>query len=113
MVLLVSCGGKETIEPPPARDTRAPVISVTQSSVNVVGGLEVILGISELKIGDKTVATWTDDVSTTCKSVLELNGKAITSGTRLSEAGTLKLTVSDEADNSASVEIILTDDLVF
>ena len=89
-------------------DTKAPVISVSLSSVNVIGGQEVTLGASELKIGTKTVATWKDDVSKTCKAGLELDGKAISSGTKLSDPGKLKLTVTDEAGNSSSTEITLT-----
>ncbi|MBO6031475.1 MAG: hypothetical protein J6Q22_08380 [Prevotella sp.] len=91
-------------------DTKAPVISVSLSSVNVIGGQEVTLGASELKIGTKTVATWKDDVSKTCKAGLELDGKAISSGTKLSEPGKLKLTVTDEAGNSSSTEITLTNE---
>ena len=89
-------------------DTKAPVISVSLSSVNVIGGQDVTLGTSELKIGDKAVATWKDDVSKTCKAGLELDGKAISSGTKLSDPGKLKLTVTDEAGNSSSAEITLT-----
>ncbi len=111
---LVACGGKEPIDPTPPTpptptvDTKAPVISVSLSSVNVIGGQEVTLGTSELKIGTKTVATWKDDVSKTCKAGLELDGKSISSGTKLSEPGKLKLTVTDEAGNSSSTEITLT-----
>lgn len=111
---MVACGGKEPIDPTPPTpptptvDTKAPVISVSLSSVNVIGGQEVTLGTSELKIGTKTVATWKDDVSKTCKAGLELDGKAISSGTKLSEPGKLKLTVTDEAGNSSSAEITLT-----
>ena len=89
-------------------DTKAPVISVSLSSVNVIGGQEVTLGTSELKIGTKTVASWTDDISKTCKAGLELDGKSISSGTKLSEPGKLKLTVTDEAGNASSAEITLT-----
>ena len=112
--MLVACGGKEPIDPTPPTpptptvDTKAPVISVSLSSVNVIGGQEVTLGTSELKIGTKTVATWKDDVSKTCKAGLELDGKAISSGTKLSDPGKLKLTVTDEAGNSSSTEITLT-----
>lgn len=111
---MVACGGKEPIDPTPPTpptptiDTKAPVISVSLSSVNVIGGQEVTLGTSELKIGTKTVATWKDDVSKTCKAGLELDGKAISSGTKLSDPGKLKLTVTDEAGNSSSTEITLT-----
>ena len=89
-------------------DTKAPFITVSLSSVNVIGGQEVALETSELKIGTKTVATWKDDVSTTCKAGLELDGKAISSGTKLSDPGKLKLTVTDEAGKSSSAEITLT-----
>ena len=111
---MVACGGKEPIDPTPPTpptptiDTKAPVISVSLSTVNVIGGQEVTLGTSELKIGTKTVATWKDDVSKTCKAGLELDGKAISSGTKLSDPGKLKLTVTDEAGNSSSTEITLT-----
>ena len=112
-MLFVSCGGKESVDPTPptpieTKDTKAPVISVSHSSVNVIGGLEVTIGTSELRIGEKTVATWTDDVSKTCKSALELDGKAISSGAKLSEPGKLKLSVSDEAGNTANADITLT-----
>ena len=113
-LVFVSCGGKEPVDPTPPTpptptiDTKAPVISVSLSSVNVIDGQEVTLGTSELKIGTKSVATWKDDVSKTCKAGLELDGKAISSGTKLSDPGKLKLTVSDEAGNSSSAEITLT-----
>ena len=68
------------------------------------------MGTSELKIGTKTVATWKDDISATCKAGLELDGKAISSGTKLSDPGKLKLTVTDETGNSASAEITLTNE---
>ncbi|MBO6031472.1 MAG: hypothetical protein J6Q22_08365 [Prevotella sp.] len=54
------------------------------------------------------MATWKDDISATCKAGLELDGKAISSGTKLSDPGKLKLTVTDETGNSASAEITLT-----
>ena len=86
------------------------MISVSQSSVNVIGGLEVTLGTSDLKVGTKTVATWSDDVSKSCKAGLELDGKAISSGAKLSEPGKLKLSVTDEAGNTASADITLTNE---
>lgn len=112
----MSCGGKEPIDPTPPTpptpsvDSKAPVISVSLSSVNVIGGQEVTLGTSELNIGTKTIATWKDDVSKNCKAGLELDGKTISSGTKLSDPGKLKLTVTDEAGNSANVEITLTNE---
>ena len=47
-------------------------------------------------------------MSKTCKATLELDGKAISSGTKLSDPGKLKLSVTDEAGNTATAEITLT-----
>ena len=58
------------IPPVEETDTTAPVITVSSSSVNVIAGVEVHLGESDLKLGDNTVATWTDDVTKTCKNDL-------------------------------------------
>ena len=119
MSIAVSCGGDEPIDPTPStpenpstptKDTKAPVISVSQASVNVIGGLTVTLGTSELKIGDKTVATWTDNVTKTCKGALEFNGQTISSGSKLSEPGKLKLSVTDGAGNTATAGITLTNE---
>ena len=63
---------------------------------------------------DQTVAaTWTDDISKSCKVELSLlpsggQSKTINSGDKLEEAGTLQIKVSDEAGNSSSAEIKLT-----
>ena len=54
------------------------------------------------------MATWKDDVSKTCKAALEFNGQTISSGSKLSEPGKLKLSVTDEAGNTATAEITLT-----
>ena len=67
--LTVSCGGDEPIDPTPptpAKDTKAPTITVSVSTVNVIAGPAVTISGSELKIGDKSVATWKDDKSTSC-----------------------------------------------
>ena len=63
---------------------------------------------------DQTVAaTWTDDISKSCKVELSLvpdggQSKTINSGDKLEEAGTLQIKVLDEAGNSSSAEIKLT-----
>lgn len=120
---MAACGGTEPDVPTPTpgpgpdpkppvetKDTKAPTITVSLSSVNVIGGQNVALGASELKIGTKTVATWKDDISATCKADLELDGKALSSGAKLSDPGKLKLTVTDETGNSANAEITLTNE---
>ena len=61
--LAVSCGGDGPVEP---KDTKAPVITVSQNTVNVIAAPEATVSGSELKVGAASVATWKDDVSTTC-----------------------------------------------
>ena len=105
--------GPDPKPPVETKDTKAPTINVSISSVNVFGGQEVTLGTSELKIGTETVATWTDDISKSCKVDLSLvpsggQSKAINSGDVLSEEGKLRVKVSDEAGNSSEAEITLT-----
>ena len=70
MSLAVSCGGDEPVEPTPAKDTKAPVITVSTNTVNVIAGPAVTISGSELKIGDQSVASWKDDVSSTCTVAL-------------------------------------------
>ena len=63
---------------------------------------------------EAVAATWADDYTESCGIGLSLTSaesseiKAIASGNILSETGTLKLTVTDEFDNSATAEIKLT-----
>ena len=76
VLLLVSCGGKEPVDPtpptPPAKDIKAPTITVSTNTVNVIAGPEATLSGSELKIGATSIATWKDDVSTSCTVALNL-----------------------------------------
>lgn len=82
---MVSCGQPEPDEPPtpvtsdnpprPAPDTTAPTITVSKSSVNVIAGLEMTVSDSELSIGGESVATWSDDISSTCTVGLTLTPK--------------------------------------
>ena len=80
MSFLVSCGPEPVdptpptpvtpVDPTPAKDTNAPTITVSASTVNVIAGPAVTISGSELKIGDKSVATWKDDKSTSCTIAL-------------------------------------------
>ena len=72
MSFVVSCGGDEPVEPTPAKDTKAPVITVSMSTVNVIAGPSVTVSGNELKIGDHSVASWKDDVSSSCTVALSL-----------------------------------------
>ena len=89
-------------------DSTAPVISLSISEMNVIGGLEANLRDNALYLGDQVVATWKDNVSKECEAALSLDGKYISSGTVLSEAGKLTITVKDEAGNTANADITLT-----
>ena len=76
MCFAVSCGGDEPVEPTPPtpptpeKDKNAPTITVSMSTVNVIAGPSVTVSGSELKIGDKSVASWKDDVSSSCTVAL-------------------------------------------
>ena len=67
----------------------------------------------QLLFDQDVAATWTDDVSKSCKVELSLipdggQSKTINSGDKLEEAGKLTIQVTDEAGNSSSAEIKLT-----
>ena len=73
----------------------------------------------QLFFNNEIAATWTDDFTANCKVELTFTpqgsseARVIASGDKLSEAGTLKLTVADEFDNKATAEIVLTAVAVF
>ena len=123
--LLVSCGGDEPIDPTPVtpvtpvnpptpeKDTTAPTITVSKSTVNVISGPSLTVSGNGLKIGNDVVASWKDDKSTSCTVTITLTptggtAKTINSGDKLSEEGKLQVKVSDEAGNSSEAEITLT-----
>ena len=68
---------------------------------------------NQLLLDQDVAASWTDDVSKSCKVELSLlpsggQSKTINSGDKLEETGTLQIKVLDEAGNSSSAEIKLT-----
>lgn len=89
------------------QDTAAPTITIIASEVNVIGGVETKLETSQLVLGAQVVASWKDDVTKKCKATVSVDGREIPSGTSLSEAGKLTLSVSDDAGNTATSEIVL------
>ena len=109
MFFISACKGYESKE---QIDSTAPVISLSFSEMNVFGGVEAILMGNEFYLGDRVAATWKDDVSKVCETTLSLDGKSISSGTVLSEAGILTITVTDQAGNASSSSIILTSDAI-
>ena len=123
--VLLSCGGDEPIDPTPVtpvtpvnpptpeKDTMAPTITVSKSTINVISGPSLTVSGNELKIGSDLVASWKDDKSTACTVSTTLTpmggtSKTINSGDKLSEEGKLQVKVSDEAGNSSTSEITLT-----
>ena len=122
--LLVSCGGDEPIDPTPVtpvtpvnpptpeKDTTAPTITVSKSTINVISGPSITVSGNELKIGNELVASWKDDKSASCTVALSFaadgTSKTINSGDQLSEEGKLQVRVTDEAGNSSTSEITLT-----
>ena len=110
--------------PPEDKDTKAPTITLVTSSVGIYGGKVVTIEAGKLSIGETEVASWTDDKSAADKCTVALSfteastkadaetkaGTTIKSGDILDKAGSLTLTVTDEAGNSASKDITLTED---
>ena len=121
---LVSCGGDEPIDPTPVtpidpnpptpeKDTTAPTITVSKSTINIISGPSLTVSGNELKIGSDLVASWKDDKSTACTVTITFvapdgTSKTVNSGDKLSEEGKLQVKVSDEAGNSSTSEITLT-----
>ena len=74
----------------------------------------VTLQGNQLLFDNEVAATWTDDFTANCKVELTFTpqgsseAKPVASGDKLSEAGTLKLTVADDFDNKSTAEITLT-----
>ena len=123
-MFVVGCGGDEPVDPTPVtpvtpvnpptpeKDTTAPTITVSKSTINIISGPSLTVSGNEIKIGNDLVASWKDDKSTSCTVVLTFmandTSKAVNSGDKLSEEGKLRVKVSDEAGNSSEAEITLT-----
>ena len=95
-------------------DTKAPEINLAVSEKNVIAGVIATLQEGRLLFDEQVAATWTDDYSAAPEASLTFQAEgsqtavAVNSGDQLSQAGTLKLTVTDEAGNAGSSEISLT-----
>ena len=95
-------------------DSQAPTIEVKIAEKNVIAGVTASVQNNQLLFNEAVAATWTDDYTEYCEIGMSLTSaesaeiKAIASGDILSEAGILKLTVTDEFGNSATAEIKLT-----
>ena len=126
-MVLVACGGDEPIDPTPVtpvtpvnpnpptpeKDTTAPTITVSKSTINIISGPSLTISGNEMKIGSDLVASWKDNKSTSCTIAITFTGKdgttkAVDSGDKLEEEGKLQLKVTDESGNSSEAEITLT-----
>lgn len=65
---------------PPKKDTTAPTIATLLSTVDIIGIEEILIKGNELYVGDKLVASWTDDVTKNCKVELSFSGTVVNSG---------------------------------
>ena len=61
-------------------DTKAPTITVVLTSVDITGVEKILVSGSELRVGDKLVASWKDDVTKNCKVQMAFDGSSISSG---------------------------------
>lgn len=117
MVLVIDagCAGDNDAlqpEPTPQPSASAPTIKVLMTESCVFWGVKVEKADSLLLIGNDTVASWSTGKSKVKEVSLTFNGSAVTFGTLVSKKGTLILTVTNEAEKSASKNIALTDEAV-
>lgn len=98
---------------PPKKDTTAPTIATLLSTVDIIGIEEILIKGNELYVGDKLVASWTDDVTKNCKVELSFSGTVVNSGDIAKKSWTLTLKVTDEAGNSNTATVKLVLDEVF
>ena len=95
-------------------DSSAPTITTRFSEKNVIAGVTATIKDNQLLFDNEVAASWTDDYTKTCKAELTLTSegattaRTINSGDKLTEAGILKLTVTDDYKNAASSDIKLT-----
>ena len=98
---------------PTVTDTTAPAIDLKMGSIDIIGVEQILISGSELYVGDKLVAKWTDDVTKNCTVKVTFDGSTVASGDVAKRSGTLTLTVTDEAGNASSVIVRLVLDEVF
>ena len=94
-------------------DSVSPEITLELKEVNVIAGLEIVVGESAVTIGGKTAATWKDDYSQHCEVSLSFipseasEEKALKSGAVLSSPGVLIIRITDVQGNTSEAKITL------
>ena len=108
--LLTACGGGEDWPDTPidTKDTIAPTINVSQSTMDVTWWKQIRIDWNQLYIWDILVASRSDNKTANCKVTLSFNWQSISSWTTLSEEWTLSIKVSDAEWNNKNVDIKLT-----
>ena len=99
-------------------DKTAPSITVKLNTANAIAGVTIILQGSELRFNGQMAAFWTDDKTTECLASLSFiptggTARELASGSTLFEAGTLTLSVSDEAGNKSTVDFPISADALY
>ena len=89
-----------------------PDLTVVKPEVSVFGGAEVEINDSQLLIGGEVVASWSDKHTDQCKVSLSFGGKEVKSGDKLSMAGILTLTVTNNQEKSSQAEITLVNEAI-
>ena len=97
----------------PFVDVTPPTVTVYISSVDITGVEEIRISDNELYVGDKLVASWTDNVTKNCKVRISFDGVVISSGEVARHSWTLSLVVTDDAGNSGQKVINLVLEEVF
>lgn len=95
-------------------DKTAPKVEVKFQEINVFGGYEVTISEGKLSIGEKEIASWSDDKTAVADLKVEVsfsaseasgsgsaNPSALNTGDTIDSAGTLSIKVTDEGGNSS------------
>lgn len=95
-------------------DSQAPEITLNIQEKNVIAGVKVKVEGNQLFFDEQVAAAWKDDYTETCTTELRLaDGQTVNSGDVLQEAGKLVISVSDEFQNKATAEIVLTAEAIY
>lgn len=108
--LLTACGGGEDWPDTPidTKDTIAPTINVSQSSIDITWWKQIHIDWNQLYIWDILVASRSDNKTANCNVTLSFNWQSISSWTTLTEEWTLNIKVNDAEWNNKNVDIKLT-----
>ena len=68
------------VTPEPIKDVTPPSIKVVHASVDITGVEQIVIRGNELLVGELLVASWTDEVTKSCKVQITFDGTAVSSG---------------------------------